>query len=198
MKRFALVYIFCFVNNLSAAESGVGKVFDKAFSHIGLFLLVVFIIFAYQASKAIFKFLVSGLSARNKSKKNTISFSINYDYLLIAILFLLLGFFLFGKFNGEGKKEYVTDPELLSKLNDPNYHGEPFNWDQIDRVTRHSQDQILHDTSYISANEVTKQAIRKKYNITAELIDVRLPDRTIIKDLPKDIKQSELLFLIKK
>jgi hypothetical protein len=195
MKEFLLIGFSLFA--ISHNAYALDRSFERALGHAGIFLFVVFIILTYQFLKITYNYLFSRL--KSKRQKNLIPFVINYDYLILAILTIFLGYSITHKFK-DNDKEYVTDPQILKKLNDPSYKDENsiLSWDQIDKLRVKKQEEILHDTAYISANDETKDAIRKKYKIEVELIDVRLPDGRIIKNLPKDIKQSELIFLFKK
>lgn len=63
------------------------------------------------------------------------------------------------------------------------------------------QEKTLQDPNYTNANEATKEAIRKKFNI--ELRSVRMPDGKIVGDVPNYVSDSEILrsynkFLAKK
>lgn len=196
MKKFLLIGFLLFA--ISHNAYALDRSFERALGHAGIFLFVICIVFIYQFLKITYNYLFSRL--KSKRRNNLTPFAINYDHLILAILTIFLGYSIAHKFNKDHDKEYVTDPEILRKLNDPSYKDENsiLSWDQIDRLRVIKQEEILHDTAYISANDETKDAIRKKYKIEIELIDVRLPDGRIIKNLPKDIKQSELLFLIKK
>lgn len=53
------------------------------------------------------------------------------------------------------------------------------------------QEKTLQDPNYNNANEATKEAIRKKFNI--ELRSVRLPDGKIVGDVPNYVSDSEVI-----
>lgn len=53
------------------------------------------------------------------------------------------------------------------------------------------QEKVLNDPNYINANEETKEAIRQKYKIQLRI--VKMPDGTIVKDVPDNIGDSEVL-----
>lgn len=53
------------------------------------------------------------------------------------------------------------------------------------------QEKTLQDQIYANADEATKEAIRKKFNI--ELRSVRMPDGKIVGDVPNYVSDSEIL-----
>jgi len=60
-------------------------------------------------------------------------------------------------------------------------------------VTDKLQDMVLKDPDYINANEATKEAIRKKFNI--ELRSVTMPDGKIVANVPNYVSDSEIVKL---
>ncbi len=53
------------------------------------------------------------------------------------------------------------------------------------------QEKTLQDPNYTNADEATKEAIRKKFNI--DLRSVRMPDGKIVGDVPNYVSDSEVL-----
>ena len=53
------------------------------------------------------------------------------------------------------------------------------------------QEKTLQDPNYTNADEATKEAIRKKFNI--ELRSVRMPDGKVVGDVPNYVSDSEIL-----